>query len=178
MKKIVVLIAIAVIMTAFIGCSAEKDFTLELEKEFDVEYGATTYSEVSDFDASEASSDFEDYKDNISSVSFEEVSYNVTYFHGTATQAILLADLKVGDVSGSTPKTLASLDNVNLMTAAYSGEMVIPTNDAGENKIVDLMYNSPHKARFYFEGTANEAPLDFKIRFKVKLKVTYKKSLF
>ena len=177
MKHILTLIcALMLFGFIFIGCTVDKDFSFELEKEFEVDHSSTTYSDSSDIDVTEESSDFEDYKDDISKISLEEASYTITYFHGTATQTILTSQLQVGEVTGGAPTLLANVDNVNLMSVAAITQ-TITTNEDGKTKLRNLILNSPYTVRFYYNCTANEAPLDFKVRFNLKFKATYEKKI-
>ncbi|MBN2541228.1 hypothetical protein JXI42_00020 [bacterium] len=173
----IVRLAALFVFVMLLSCSVEKDFTFEVEMEFEVDYGSTSYSIVDDIDVTDYSSDFDEYKDDIESVTLEEATYTVTSFTGPLTQVITLAELKVGETSGATPTVLATLENVNISSVSAI-ETEISTESDGEDKLVELVKDSPHQFRCYFVGTANEAPVDFDILFKVKLKVKYKKSAF
>jgi hypothetical protein len=50
----------------------------------------------------------------------------------------------------------------------------LSTSTAGQQRLRDLIRNSPHKARIYFDANSN-SPVTFKVKLKIDVKVTYKR---
>ena len=158
------------------GCSVSKDFEFELQREFAVLYDGTTYAVTQSVDATQLSDDFDTHQDEIDNVRLLGASYLVTQFTGTATQEIVSATLKVGGLSETPTEVVASVSNVNLQGAA-AGEQELTLNDAGKTKVEDLIGAEPFAANLSFEGSVNEAPVNFHIRFTLRMKATYTKKL-
>lgn len=160
----------------FSSCELSKDFMVNLEKEFVVNYAATSYSQAGDVDATKFSGDFDKYREDLKSLDIVKLSYVITSFTGSLTQKITNATLKVGDTDGSSLTDLASLSNV-LLSAVAAKEQEIIVNEAGEDVLEDLLLGDDSTARLSFAGTANEAPVKFTIKFKIQCKVKYEKKL-
>ena len=175
MRKITVAILLAMAL-CFTSCEISKDFTFTLEKTFDVNYNQTTYSSSGDVDATQSSSDFDKYASDLKSVDVVEVKYLITSFTGSADQKIVTATVRVGPVDGSATTDIATISNL-LFAAAAATEQTLTTSQAGEEQLQNLLLKDDHKARLYFSGTANKAPVVFQIKFKFKCKVKYQKKL-
>ena len=176
MRRVVVLaIALAAVL-AITGCELSKDFMVTLEKEFTVNYNSTAYSKSDIIDGKSFSDDFEKFEDDLKSVEVVKVTYVVTSFTGSASQKIVSADLSVAPAAGTEFTRLAALKEVNLMSVAAK-EQDVAIDEAGEEVLQDELLGADHTLQIKFAGTANEAPLNFKIKFKVQCKVKYEKKL-
>ncbi len=175
MRKIILILLLGSALF-FSSCEISKDFTFTLEKTFDVNYNGATYNTSGDVDGTEASSDFDKYSSDLKSVDVIEVKYVITSFTGPADQKIVTATLKVGPTDGSATTDIAAITNLILATAA-ANEQSMTTIQAGEEQLQNLLLKDEHKARLYFSGTANKAPVVFQIKFKIKCKVKYQKKL-
>ena len=70
--SITVLLICLVATVLFLNCSIKKDFEFDLVKEFNVQYGSTSYSKTDDISAIEASSDFDKYEGDLESVEIKK----------------------------------------------------------------------------------------------------------
>ena len=170
------LLGLLLVAVSLTGCALTKDFTLTLERTFNVNYNGTSYAVQNDVDATEASSDFDKYLSDLKSVKIEEVTYLVSNFTGSATQKIVSAKLQVGPTDGSTPTDIASMADVVLSSVAGK-DQTLNTSNAGEEELEDLLLDGDHQARIYFTGTANQAPVKFTVKFTIECKVKYEKKL-
>jgi len=158
------------------GCELSRDFVVTVQKEFTVNYNSTAISKIELIDGTTYSDDLEKYAADLKSVDVTRVTYTVTYFNGTNTQEITSAVLSVGPSAGSDFTTLASMSHVNLMSVAAI-EKELEYDKAGENVLEDGLLGDGHSFQMKFTGTANQAPLNFKIKFKIVCKVKYEKKL-
>ena len=173
MKRIIVLTSVAsLLMLVFISSckllDVNKEFELEIEfSPYDAD--PVLYAEE-DFDAAEASSVISDYGDLIKSIEVTEASYLVTSFTATSGMTLTNSLLQVANPDGSDVQTLASE-----WIAKPEDHMVTPqvftVEQAGLDKLENLLMNPPHQVRFIVSGTSDAAPVDFdfKIILKVKL---------
>ncbi|HNS73027.1 MAG TPA: hypothetical protein PKI81_06460 [bacterium] len=176
MKKICVLALLLMGMALMTGCTLSKDFIVTLEKEYTVNYNGTSYSKAELINATSFSDDLDKFEDDLKSVNVTKVTYLVTYFNGPASQQINSALLSVAPADGSSFTTLTSFANVNLASVAAK-EQEVEVDEAGEEVVEDELLGADHSLQMKFAGTANQAPLNFKIKFKVTCKVKYEKKL-
>ncbi|HNY91619.1 MAG TPA: hypothetical protein PKM23_08845 [bacterium] len=176
MKKITVLAVLLMGVALMTGCTLSKDFVVTLEKEYTVNYNSTSYSKTEIVDATSFSDDLDKFEDDLKSVNVTKITYTVTYFNGPATQQITSAVLSVAPAEGGSFTTLTTLANVNLMSVAAK-EQEVEIDEAGEEVVEDELLGDDHKLQWKFSGTANQAPVNFKIKFKVTCKVKYEKKL-
>lgn len=158
------------------SCSISKDFVLEIKRTFNVDGSSTTYAKVVDVDPSEASDDFEKYKDDLDDIEVQSATYRVFNHTGSATQTITSGALKVGETSGAAPADLISVSNI-VLSSVEGVIKSVTLNSAGKSKLEQLLNADPYLFRLYWNGTVNEAPLDFSVEFVIKVKVTYKKKI-
>jgi hypothetical protein len=97
----------------------------------------------------------------------------VTHSHGSATQRIVQRNQRVGDTQGGAQIALTTFTNVNLASVAAREEALVISNDGKEN-LISRLRNSPHTARLYFDGSTKKTPVDFKVKVKFDVIVTYK----
>ena len=169
-NKIFFLIPIALFLFLRFSCEDVVDVTEDfwLEQDFTVKSPLTSFDEDYVIDALAASSLIETYKDNIKSIKVSEVTYELTYFSGSATQQINSGVLKVADPDWVSEETIADITNQNLQDLV-GNEQSLTIQQAGVDKLAELIKNSPHKAVLILAGDANEAPLDFVVKFRFKV---------
>jgi len=176
MKRITVLAILLIAAALMTGCTLSKDFVITLEKEYTVNYNSTSYSKTEIIDGTSSSDDLDKYEDDLKTVNVTKITYTVTYFNGPATQQITSALLSVAPVNGSSFTTLTTLADVNLMSVAFK-EQEVEIDEAGEEVVEDELLGDDHRLQCKFSGTANQAPVNFKIKFKITCKVKYEKKL-
>jgi hypothetical protein len=176
MKKVTLLMAFILLALMLTGCTLTKDFEFDIEREFDVRHPHRTYSTVEDVDATEYSSDFEKYKEDLEDLELEAAYYTVTYNGNTSAQTVTHAVLSVDEIGGTIPVELSHVDNINL-DSVLNTEIKLTVNSGGEDELIKLLEKSPYSARFTFDGTVTEEPVDFKVKFRLRFKVTYKKKI-
>jgi len=176
MKRVTLLMAFILLALVLTGCTLTKDFEFDIEREFDVTHPHSTYSTVEDVDATESSSDFEKYKEDLEDLELQAAYYTVTYNGNSSTQTVTHAVLSVDEMGGTTPIELSHVDNINL-DSVLNTETKLTVNSDGEDKLIKLLEKSPYSARFTFDGTVTEEPVDFKVKFRLRFKVTYKKKI-
>jgi hypothetical protein len=174
MKNTFMIIALLFSCLLFNACDIKKDFTFTIETKEASAAALQEYSTTDDIDAASASSDFDKYKDDIDNVEIIRAKYLVTSFTGSADQKINSAHWKIGDINSTQSVDLASISNVYLINVA-AVEQEITMSSAGNSRLRDLIRNSPHKARIYFDSNANSV-ITFKVKLKFDIKVTYKRS--
>jgi len=180
MFKTLSLFAASLILFAFVsGCTVKKDFSFDIDYDLPVnETGSgTTYATSSTVKASDYSSDFDKYKEDISNVDVESATYTIlTAVPKSPAQTIINATLTVADLKGGAPVLVGTVSNINL-TTALGVETDLPLTDEGKQKIEDQLRGSDGAAVFTFSGSTNEMPIIFTVKFKLNLKATYEKTI-
>ncbi len=176
MKKLLMLVPLLAAVAMITGCELSRDFVVTVQKEFTVNYNSTSIARTELIDGTTYSDDLEKYAADLKSVDVNRVTYTVTYFNGSNTQEITSAVLSVAPSAGSDFTTLASMSRVNLMSVAAI-EKELEYDKAGEKVLEDGLLGDDHSFQLKFAGTANQAPLNFKIKFKIECKVKYEKKL-
>jgi hypothetical protein len=174
--KLSLLSLLAVIMTAT-GCKVNKDFS------FDINYTKNYYSMNSAYSREDTirgkdySSDFDKYKADIKSLSVESATYTITEALPTnPSQTIVNATLWVKDIRGGAQTLVATVNGITL-ASAIGIESNLNLTDEGKQKITDFLKGSDGAFIATFMGTANEAPINFTVKFKLHLKATYEKTI-
>jgi len=167
---------LAVLMLLTSNCTFTKDFMVTIEREFAVNETGTAFSKTADLAASDYSSDFEKYAEDLKELEVVSASYTVTYQGGSNSQKVNSATLKIGATDGSGAELLTTLSNVNL-ASSLNAETEFDVEKAGEDKLADLALTAPYTFRYYFAGTVSESPLNFKVAFKLRCKVKYEKKI-
>ena len=173
MKHRTILLAAGLIFisTYFYSCDlldVEKEFWLE--HTFIVQGNNAGFDEDYLLDAAAESSEIEEYADLIKSIEIIEVTFEVTYHNGTATQQINTATLSVSDASGNGPATIGTVSNQNLHSL-LNNVQTLAVNQAGVDRAADLIKEAPHSMLLNLAGSANETPLDFRVKFRFKVKM-------
>jgi hypothetical protein len=173
MKKLIITAALLVFLTStFFTCNESLDVTEEfyLEHTFDIQSVSGTINEAYLLDAAALSSVIAEYGDNIKTIEILETKYVVTYFNGSADQAINIANLYVSDEDGADVQELGTVTNQNL-ASLVNNEQQLNMQQAGVDHLAALIKNPPHKAQLILTGNASSYPLDFGVKFKFKVKM-------
>ena len=170
-RTILIITGLLLVSTYFYSCDlldVEKEFWLE--HTFIVQGNNASFDEDYLLDAAAESSEIEEYADLIKSIEIIEVTYEVTYHNGTATQQINSATLSVSDASGNGPVTIGTVTNQNL-SSLLNNVQTLAVNQAGVDRAADLIKEAPHSMLLNLTGSANETPLDFRVKFRFKVKM-------
>jgi hypothetical protein len=179
MFKTLSLFAASLVLLTFVsGCTVNKDFS------FDIDYDlcanqptSTTYSATKTVYGKDYSSDFDKYKSDISNVDVESMTFTILSSTVTSpSQEIVNATASAADVSGGPFVEIGTVKNINL-TTALNVETPLTLTDPGKQKVEDLLLGSDGGGIFKFEGTSNDKPVIFCVKFKMHLKATYEKTI-
>lgn len=170
-KTVSLILGLLVVSTGFFSCDlldVEKEFWLE--HTFPVQGNNANFNENYLLDAAAESDVIEEYADLIKSIEILEVTYEVTYHNGSATQQINTATLSVSDASGGGQEVIGTVANQNL-ASLLNNVQTLAINQDGVDRAADLIKNAPHSLLLNLAGSANETPLDFKVKFRFKVKM-------
>lgn len=173
MKKLGLLFFTSIIVLfAFQSCEEALDITQEFEltQEIPVVSETATIDTNALFDASAGSTYIQDYGDKIKTIEIIEAYYSLTSFTGPDDQKINNAVLKVSDESGAGEVNLATITDQNLKELTTT-EKTLPINQAGVDKLAELIKTPPHKAKLWLVGEASSAPVIFTVKLKFKVKM-------
>ena len=156
----------------FTRCEDALDVTesFTYEAEFVVSSENATFSTTQVIDMASEEDLIAQYGDKIKDIEIEEVKYWLTAFTGTETQKMNVATLVVADENGADPATIATVQD-QLLQPLLNTPTPLTVNQAGVDKLANLIQNSPYKFQLTFNSEANEAPLNFtmKVSFTIKL---------
>lgn len=157
----------------FTRCEDVLDITesFTYEAEFVVTSQSTTYSNTQVIDISSEVDLIAQYGDKIKDIQIEEVKYWLTAFNGTETQKMNLTTLNVANEDGTDPVNIATVQD-QLLQPLLNTPTQLTVNQAGVDKLANLIQNSPYKFQLNFSSEANEAPLDFTVKFSFTIKMT------
>ena len=173
MKKGIFL-SLFVLISLSINTGCDKlDITkdLELEIEFTANSSTADYSDQQLFDATDRSSEINDYADKITKIEIKEVTVWLTYFNGAPGQKIVTETLSVADENGGGETIVGTVTDQDLQSLV-NNPIPLTINQAGIDLFAKLIKDSPHKALVKNFGTADSAPIDFICKFKFKVKMT------
>lgn len=173
MRKVIPLV-LTFILSVFVFQSCED--ALDVNQEFELTQEIPVVSETaaidgnSILDASAGSSYIADYGDKIKTIEILEAKYSLTSFTGPDDQKINNALFKVSDEAGAGEATISTITDQNLKELTTT-EKSLTINQAGVDRLAELIKSAPHKAKLWFVGDASSAPLVFtlKVKFKVKM---------
>jgi hypothetical protein len=175
MKKKYLFFILLLTAFTFNSCDIKHDFTFTFETP-ETTAGAVDLSFSEVLDATVVSSEFSKYKNDIDKIEISRVRYLVTQATATASARINSIQIKVGDVNDNQSVDLASANDIALMSVA-AVDQEVQMNQAGKNRLNDLLKNSPHKAKIYVSINGTSGVTTYKVKLKIDVKVTYKKSL-
>lgn len=157
----------------FLSCEDLVDAVFEfyLEQEFVVDSSTKDFDKNYIIDATDQSSNIQEYSDNIKEIEILDVKYRLTSFNGPDGQKINTAKLTVSDTGGAGAEEIATVTDEDLQFLLTNEKTLIP-NQAGINRFAALIKAPPHQAMLNLAGDANEAPLDFTVLFRFRIKMT------
>jgi hypothetical protein len=174
MKPSVLLMLAALAMIWLQSCESD---VLDITESFTYENEFTVYSTdtvstiVQTVDMAAQSSIIKDYGDKIKSIEITEVTYWLTMHQGADDQKIIESRLQVSDLSDQGMATIATLSDMNL-SQLVNNPQNLPVDQAGLDRMEELIKNSPHSFKLTFNNACNKAPLDFTVKFSYKIKMT------
>lgn len=141
------------------------------EQEIEVSTGDSIMTVIEVVDMAAYSDLIEQYGDKIKDIEISEVKYWLTFFEGEDDQEIVEASLKVANGDGSDETLIAEILNQNLK-ALLDTPTELPVQQAGLDKMADLIEAAPHVFQLSYNTTCNKGPLNFKIKFQFKVSLT------
>lgn len=171
-KSILILAGLLFVASAFFSCEDLLDVTEEfwLEHSFPVIDPGPDFNEVYILDASSESDLINDYGNKIKKIEILETTYEVTFHDGPPTQQINTATLTASDNTGGGVVEIGSVENKNL-SALVGNVQTMDVNQAGVDRMAELIKNPPHVCRLDLYGSANEGPLNFAVKFRFKVRM-------
>lgn len=167
------MMAVAALFLVY-GC---EDDLLDITEEFEYETemvvfsNDTTYTISQNIDLADSVDLINEYGDKIKDIEIVEVKYWLIAHEGSEEQLLTEATLTVADQGLADQKTIATIED-QLMHLLVDNQTNLDVNQEGIDKLADLIENPPHKFNLTFTTAANEAPLDFTIKFYFKIKMT------
>jgi hypothetical protein len=173
MKARISLVLIATILVLAYPACKLLDVTKDVEVEltFTVSGNDASVTETYLLDATAYSSDIEDYQDNIKSIEIKEVTYYLTSFNGPSDQTITNGLVTVADENGAGSQVLASLP-VEVLQPLLSVEKPLVLEQAGIDRLEDLLKNAPHTCLSTLTGDISSVPVDFTVVFHITATMT------
>ncbi|HEY6172053.1 MAG TPA: hypothetical protein VIX80_07340 [Candidatus Kapabacteria bacterium] len=178
MKQLLSFLSILALTAMINGCTVSKDFSFDIDYDLCAnEINSTSYSATDTVYGKTYSSDFDKYKEDISNVDVESATFTILTSTVTSpSQEIVKVTASVADVSGGAFTEIGSAININL-TTKRGVETPLDLTQAGKDKIETLLLGSDGGGIFKFEGTSNDKPVIFCVKFKLHLKATYEKTI-
>ncbi|SFC84573.1 hypothetical protein SAMN05421780_110185 [Flexibacter flexilis DSM 6793] len=175
MKKQALLWAAAIMCTAS-TCSKDEipvDIPATIPVTLTVSGSNATLNQSAEYDINTLSSEFEKYKNNIGSVTIQNVYYTVTENNSTATSQVVNATASISGVGADTTnkKTLGTITNLDVKSSVGVRKEFTMDN-ATKDYLVTLLKNEPPKYKVYFSGSSTTTPINFKL--KMEFKVTFR----
>lgn len=167
------MMAVAALFLVY-GC---EDDLLDITEEFEYETemvvfsNDTTYTISQNIDLADSVDLINEYGDKIKDIEIVEVKYWLIAHEGSEEQLLTEATLTVADQGLADQKTIATIED-QLLHVLVGNQTNLDVNQEGIDKLADLIENPPHKFNLTFTTAANEAPLDFTIKFYFKIKMT------
>jgi hypothetical protein len=173
MKKVVFLSVVFILaMSINIGCD-KLDIVEELTLDIEFVANSSTADFTSDalLDADSLSDVIAEYSNKIKDIEVLEATYQIISVGGTnqATK-INSSTLTVADETGAGEEIITNVSNQDIVY--MSAPQPLTLDPAGVARFEELMTNSPHRALLKNTGTAEGAPVDFRVKFVFKVKMT------
>lgn len=166
---------VSMIILSFVVMSGCSKNLFDVQEEFDVQTSITVQGNNAEFTAEQfldviSESDMiKQYADKLKSIEIIGISYYVSEFRGTATQQINWGYLQIADADGNYLQELASVQNVNLISATVERDLAFHADIAAQ--LSDYMLEAPHTCMLYLTGEINEVPADFTVVIKLRVKM-------
>jgi len=141
------------------------------EHEFHVTSSQQVINEFAVVDMSEKEDLIADYGSKIKKIEIQSVWYWLSEHTGSVDQKFNYLSLNVAKADGSESANIVNLQNVTL-SELLSNPTGLSLNEAGIQKLNELIKNGPHRFSLSLNGETNEAPLNFKVVFEFQVKMT------
>ena len=179
-KSILFAFGFLIVMMIF-GCEKDKDMTLNIEKEYTMNYKTTTNWQGNAFVPALTNSDFDKNKFDIQSAELQSGSYIVTSLTppiGKKADSIKVDSIgiKVGSIFGSDSTSLITLKNIYLNSALTQQSLSIPGN-TGKTAFENLIGKSPYSARIMLTYSNPKDSTLYSVKFNFLFKITYKQKM-
>lgn len=171
-KPTLILACLSFAAFMFYSCEELLDVTKEfwLDHSFPVIDPEPDFNEVYILDASSQSSIIKDYGNKIKTIEILETTYEVTFHDGPPTQQINTATLTASDNTGDGVVEIGSIEN-KILSALVGNVQTLDVNQAGVDRMAELIKNPPHICRLDLYGSANEGPMNFVVKFRFKVRM-------
>lgn len=175
MKKQILLWSAAIMCMAS-TCSKDEipvDIPATIPVTLTVSGSNLTLNQSAEYDINSLSSEFNQYKNNIGSVTIQNVYYTVTENNSSASSQVVSATASISGVGADTTnkKTLGTISNLDVKNSVGVRKEFTMDN-ATKEYIVSLLKNEPPKYKVYFSGSTSTTPVNFKL--KMEFKVTFR----
>ncbi len=145
--------------------------TFEFEGRFVIDSSEPHFSGTQAFNLAEDENLIDEYGDKIKEVTIEEISLWLEDFTGSDEQMLTEGSLSVSDQSGTGGYTEIIILSNYLLHELVGEPASINLQQAGVNKLGDLIAKKPHAFMLDFTAAFNESPLDFTLKLKFKAKM-------
>jgi len=167
---------LSMVLLLFIGLNTgcdKLDITEDIEFEITFSANSTTadYDDEELFDAAASSDDIDKYANKIEKIEVLEITAELTSFNGPSGQKIVTNTLEVSDENGGGQEVIATITD-QALEPMLNNPIPLTLNQAGVDRLAELIKNDPHKALVRNFGTADSSPIDFVCKIKVKVKMT------
>jgi hypothetical protein len=149
LKKIAIIYSVLTAILFILAC--EK---LDVKEDFGLEMEIIVASATADFDVTALldgaaeSSIIDEYSTHIKDIEILEAKYTITNFTGTNGQQIDTVTMTVADETGGGIVNISTMNNI-LLPPLVGKEEVLPVNQAGVSRFIDLLKSPPHKIQFH-----------------------------
>ncbi len=155
---------LVLISATFLSCKKDKDETeitqeFYLKVTFVVQPDSISFNSVYMLNSETLSSVMGGGFDNIKTLELLETKFVVTYYNGPIGQMISSANMFVSDSAGNGIQTIGTISNQNL-ASLVNNEQSLAFQQAGAERFIELIKNSPHNAKLTFTGLVTLANLD------------------
>jgi hypothetical protein len=167
---------LSMILLLFIGLNTgcdKLDITEDIEFDITFSGNSTTadYAGEELFDAAANSDDIDKYADKIETIEVLEITAELTSFNGPAGQKIVTGTLDVSDENGGGREVIAIITD-QALEPMLNNPIPLTFNQAGIDRLAELIKNDPHKALVRNFGTTDSSPIDFVCKIKIKVRMT------
>ena len=145
--------------------------TFTFEHEFHVTSGDLSFQEFVIIEMQNEESLIEEYGSKIKDIEIEEVRYWLTDHQGSLDQQYNSLILDVAEADGSDSRNIVTLQDV-VLAPLLGTPAILSTNDQGIEKLSDLIRTPPHTFSLDLAGDVNEVPVDFRVVFEFKIRMT------
>ena len=164
MKRIIIRgVLLFLICITFLSCKKDKEeiepSEFSLKVTFVVQPDGDSFNAVYVLDAETLSSAMGGGLDNIKTLELLEARLVISYYNGPIDQVIGSANVFVSDTEGNGIQQIAAVSEQNLASLVFN-EHALNFQQAGADRFIELIKNSPHTAKLTFTGNVVKASLN------------------